>query len=468
MQINSADLRNMMREDAIGLLMGALLMLTGLLTATLVSVLRRRPSILIWLGAFSFLYGSRLLIRTGIVRFYFDLPTVVWERAEAAITYAVPIPFAFFARAAFPAWRRFWTIGASGLTVFAVYAIASDAILGQPYSANKANNIIAIAFFIGVVGWAFRSSYTPSRELHTLRIGAVAVSVGAIADNLRGMRVVAFPGPDLEPFGFAVLIACLGTIVVWRVLTDAERLIALNKELDIARGIQSSILPQSMPRIPGLIVVARYRPMTAVAGDFYDFLEIDAQRLGILVADVSGHGVPAALIASMVKVALAAQRDHAENPAAVLAGMNETLCGRLAGQYVTGSYLFIDSRSRTIRYGAAGHPPMLRSARGNESVDEIEQNGLLLGFVESGAYKELEESLRTGTRLLLYTDGLIEAMNADDDLFGIERLKSALAATAGLPAHAAADNLLTTIDTWSGRPPSDDLTLVLVDWVSEG
>ena len=111
---------------------------------------------------------------------------------------------------------------------------------------------------------------------------------------------------------------------------------------------------------------------------------------------------------------------------------------------------------------------MLRSARGNESVDEIEQNGLLLGFVESGAYKELEESLRTGTRLLLYTDGLIEAMNADDDLFGIERLKSALAATAGLPAHAAADNLLTTIDTWSGRPPSDDLTLVLVDWVSEG
>ena len=84
--------------------------------------------------------------------------------------------------------------------------------------------------------------------------------------------------------------------------------------------------------------------MTAVAGDFYDFLEMDAHRIGILVADVSGHGVPAALIASMVKVAFAAQREHAESPAAVLAGMNETLCGRLAGQYVTAAYLFVDIR----------------------------------------------------------------------------------------------------------------------------
>ena len=92
---------------------------------------------------------------------------------------------------------------------------------------------------------------------------------------------------------------------MWRVIADAERLVAMNRELDIARQIQPSILPQSMPRIPGLTIVARYRPMTAVAGDFYDFLEIDPRRLGILVADVSGHGVPAALIASMVKVALA-------------------------------------------------------------------------------------------------------------------------------------------------------------------
>jgi serine phosphatase RsbU (regulator of sigma subunit) len=204
--------------------------------------------------------------------------------------------------------------------------------------------------------------------------------------------------------------------------------------------------------------------MTAVAGDFYDFLEIDTERLGILVADVSGHGVPAALIASMVKIALAAQRDHADSPAAVLAGMNETLCGRLAGQYVTAAYLFIDIRSRMIRYGAAGHPPMLRSTRADGKVRGVEQNGLILGFDLNQGYTELEEPLRADDRFLLYTDGLIEASNADDDFFGLERLKASLTAATGLHSEGVTDDLLTTVDRWSGRPPGDDLTLVLVDW----
>ncbi len=214
----------------------------------------------------------------------------------------------------------------------------------------------------------------------------------------------------------------------------------------------------------GVTIVSRYRPMTAVAGDFYDFLEIDPERLGILIADVSGHGVPAALIASMVKVALAAQREHAESPAAVLAGMNETLCGRLGGQYVTAAYLFIDIRSRTIRYGAAGHPPMLRSSRANGRVDEVEQNGLILGFAQSQGYTELEGPLRSGERFLLYTDGLTEACNADDDFFGLERLKASLAAASGRHSDGATDDLLAAVDRWSGQPPGDDLTLVLVDW----
>ena len=147
--------------------------------------------------------------------------------------------------------------------------------------------------------------------------------------------------------------------------------------------------------------------MTAVAGDFYDFLETDAQRLGILVADASGHGVPAALIASMVKVALAAQRDG--------------------------------------------------------SADELEQNGLMLGFVEGTPYSEVDP-LRPDDRFLLYTDGLIEAANAADELFGLDRLKATLAAAAGLQPHAATDALLTTVDTWSGQPPADDVTMLLVDW----
>jgi phosphoserine phosphatase RsbU/P len=465
--ISPADLRGMLRADAVGLALGVPLLIAGLLTLGFLVRARRRVAGLLWLGVFSILYGVRLLLRTATLRLYFDVPPAVWEHAAAAITYAVPIPVVLFARTMMPTWRRFWTAGAIGLTAFAVYAIASDAILKQPYSANTANSLIAVAFFIGVLGWLLRPGLPPSRELGTVRLGALCASLTVVADNLRNMGVLRFPYPDLEPFGATVLVACLGTVAVRRMLADARRLVVIDRELSIARQIQSSILPQAMPRVPGLTVVARYRPMTAVAGDFYDFMEIDARRLGVLVADVSGHGVPAALLASMVKMTLAAQRQHAERPAAVLAGINDMLCGRLAGQYVTAAYLFIDTDARSIRYAAAGHPPMLRSARRDREVHAVEQNGLMLGFVEGTGYKEVEQPLRTDDRLLLYTDGLIEAANAGDDLFGLERLKATLADASELDPQVAADTLLTTIDTWSGQPPGDDFTIVLVDWANE-
>jgi len=204
--------------------------------------------------------------------------------------------------------------------------------------------------------------------------------------------------------------------------------------------------------------------MTAVAGDFYDFVEIDDHRLGILVADVSGHGVPAALLASMVKVALASQHARADRPAALMAGLNGALCGRLAGQFVTAAYLFIDARVASMRYAAAGHPPMLRLRRSGLEVVEIEKNGLALGFSDQAEYDEMEQRLEAGDRLLLYTDGLIEAANRSDELFGIERVKTSIVAAAGLPPDEAADAVLTTMDAWSGQPAGDDLTIIFVDW----
>jgi sigma-B regulation protein RsbU (phosphoserine phosphatase) len=289
--------------------------------------------------------------------------------------------------------------------------------------------------------------------------------VTAVADNLRGLGVLSWRGPDLEPVGATVLIACLGTMAARRAFEGAERLVTIEKELSIARQIQASILPGSMPSVAGLSVAARYQPMTAVAGDFYDFLEVGDRRLGVLVADVSGHGVPAALIASMVKVAIAAQKSQADRPAAVLAGMNETLRGQLGGQYVTAAYLFLDREAGVMRYSAAGHPPLLRWHPDEQQTRELEENGLPLGLMDVADYPQLERPLQVGDRLLLYTDGLVDATNAAGEFFGLERVKAAIAASAGLSTEGVADLILEKTRGWADGTAADDLTLVLVDCV---
>ena len=145
MPISPAELREMLRGDAVSLALCGLLLIVGVLALAMTAMLGRRAAPLLWLAVFAHLYGVRLLIRTDTFRFYADTSPATWDYADAAITYAVPIPIVLFARSIFPTWRRFWTIGAVGLTAFAAYAIASDAILEEPFSAAAANNLIAIA-----------------------------------------------------------------------------------------------------------------------------------------------------------------------------------------------------------------------------------------------------------------------------------------------------------------------------------
>jgi len=134
-----------------------------------------------------------------------------------------------------------------------------------------------------------------------------------------------FGDADPEPVAMFVLIACLGDVVVNSVFQTERRVAAVGRELETARQIQRSILPKAPPAIKGLSVAAHYQSMAEVAGDFYDFVVTPSGQLGVLVADVSGHGVPAALVASMVKIALAVQEREIEDPGLVLTRMNRPL-----------------------------------------------------------------------------------------------------------------------------------------------
>src|SRR5499425_3260056 len=180
-------------------------------------------------------------------------------------------------------------------------------------------------------------------------------------DETRGFEVGAVDYVH-KPFSPAVVKARVHSHILLREARAqlAAQLDALNQELEMARQIQLSILPHSVPQLPGLEIAARYSPMTSVAGDFYDFIQIDDKHIGILIADVSGHGLPSALIASMIQVALAGQAPHAAEPAKVLLGLNRALCGKFQQNFVTAAYVYLDLDKKILRYAGAGHPPILR------------------------------------------------------------------------------------------------------------
>jgi len=201
--------------------------------------------------------------------------------------------------------------------------------------------------------------------------------------------------------------------------------------------------------------------MTSVAGDFYDFLLGDDRQAGLLIADVSGHGVPAALIASMVKLAASSQRANANNPAELLAGMNAALFGNTQQQFVTAAYVHLDSEAGQLRYSAAGHPPMLL-LRGREVI-EVEENGLMLAAFSFSAYCNAVCALKPGDRLLLYTDGILEAANAEQEEFGKDRLQELLRKSAGLPHTETADQIMSAVQQWAVSQ-EDDLTVLVCDY----
>ncbi|WP_433966376.1 PP2C family protein-serine/threonine phosphatase [Tunturiibacter gelidiferens] len=261
-----------------------------------------------------------------------------------------------------------------------------------------------------------------------------------------------------KPFSPAIVKARVQTHLVLRGIREqlAQQLLTIQKELDTARKIQLSILPSTIPKIEGLDIAARYIPMTSVAGDFYDFIAVDEKHIGILVADVSGHGMPAALIASMLKIALSSEVGHASDPARVLLGLNQALCGKFEHHFVTAAYLFVDMQKRTLTYSGAGHPPLLLWG-GPEGLRSVEENGLFLGKFSFATYSSRELPLRAGDRILLYTDGIPETANPEGVEFATDRFKQFLEIDDSTSADQFADRLLEELSRWSARGSPDDL-----------
>src|SRR5215469_1172622 len=293
-----------------------------------------------------------------------------------------------------------------------------------------------------------------------------------VSDETRGFEAGAVDYIH-KPFSPPIMTARVRTQLMLREAheTVARQLMAINKELELARKVQLSILPREVPRLPGLDIAARYLPMSSVAGDFYDFFGIDQEHFGVLIADVSGHGLSAALIASMLQSAFAAQRPHASDPAQVLWGLNQALYGKFQEHFVTAAYLFVDIQKNTASYAGGAHPPLLHWHAATGEAVEYEENGLMLGPFSDSNYSTATFSLEKGDRIVLFTDGIVEAINSSGDQFGMDRLKRILESKHDLSASRFADALLYQLSDWSehaiGTSQTDDLTLLTIDFKAE-
>jgi len=287
------------------------------------------------------------------------------------------------------------------------------------------------------------------------------------SDETRGFEVGAVDYIH-KPFSPAVVQARVHTHLTLRGIRQqlTQQLDTIKQELEIARKIQFSILPHRVPSLPDLDIAARYVPMTQVAGDFYDFVVVDEKHIGILVADVSGHGMPAALIASMLKIAFAAQTEFAAEPAKVLTGLNQTLCGKFHDHYVTATYVYLDLEKRILRYAGAGHPPVFICDGATGLVRELSENGFFLSWVAEATYTSQEVRLGQGDWVILYTDGITETSNPGEEEFGKDGFRDFIERNSFLSAEEFATKLLEEIQKWSGRTkdeePDDDITLVAV------
>jgi hypothetical protein len=434
---------------------------------------RTRDLTLIYVGLLCILYAVRLLVSLPSFRSLFDASQMFWLYVHWVITCTINLPLSLFLyQVGDEHVRTFirWLLAAQ--TVFAIFGILAPALgisLAKLLFANTfvvLGTLAAAALFILASKWRPGPRQRLSREFRVFIAGFLVWMLFVVNQNLLKLKVLS--GHNVEFLGFLVFVTSLAYVSAYRTFANEERLLAVNKELEIARRIQSSTLPQCVPTLRGLEIAARYVPMSAVAGDFYDFLCVDERRVGILVADVTGHGVPAALIASMLKVAFAGQAAHAHDPLRVLTGLNRALCGKFEEHFVTAAYLFVDLEKSLLQYSAAGHPPLMLASRAAGNVREIEENGLMLGMFPEAVYRSVEIRVSPGDRCLLYTDGLFEAKNAAQEEFGKARCKEFLETQLDIPAGRFANALLDKIAGFSGhnsaRTQEDDITLLVLDF----
>ena len=257
-------------------------------------------------------------------------------------------------------------------------------------------------------------------------------------------------------------LAVAGAIEGSRLLAEVVDKRRLDSDLALARQVMDELLPHATPSIPGFDIAGAHETSLAVGGDYYEFIPMADDRWGVVVADVVGKGIAAALLVSALRASIASLVEHELAVRAVMRRANRFLYESIdEGRYVTLFYGVIDPSRRRMLYVNAGHvPPLLRRASGE--IELLEEGGVPLGMFEAPRYVEGHIALREGDILALYTDGIVETAASGEDFYGAERLVEKVATLSASSAAEICSGIMRDVRNHGGHVRADDRTLVVM------
>src|SRR3989440_6208761 len=280
--------------------------------------------------------------------------------------------------------------------------------------------------------------------------------------DLESDELNAYSKDDLEVL---MLLASQVAIIIEKVMLHEQAIEKqrLETQLEVARQVQLQLLPAQDPQLEGFDISAYNFPTEEVSGDYYDWVRIYEDQIGIVVADVSGKGVPAALLMAFLRASLRAAIHIGYAPHISMAKVNYLLWESIErNQFVTAFYGVLDASNRTLSYSNAGHSPaLLMKADGTYRFEE--RGGVPLGMFRDSRYYEYFETIEPGEVFVLYTDGVTEAMNSTDEEYGRDRLVAAVRECRDLPAREMIDFIHRELTAWTeGRGAHDDVTFFII------
>ncbi|MCX6688092.1 MAG: SpoIIE family protein phosphatase [Methanoregula sp.] len=299
-----------------------------------------------------------------------------------------------------------------------------------------------------------------TRPVESLKVGTEAIGRGDL-----DYHVTIQTGDEFEELAhsFNTMAADLKKNIENLRLTTAEKE-RYTKELEIARTIQASFLPETMPEVRGYDIAAVTIPALEVGGDFYDFIPVSHGRWALVIADVSGKGVSAALFMALSRTLIRANLEGKDDTTGALRQANRMICRDAeSSMFVTAFSLILDPERMTITCVNAGHNPPLVIHHHSGDATFLREDGIALGVLPEMEIHEEEISLMPDDLIVMYTDGVTEAFNAKYEEFGIEQLINVTKTCHTLPAREVIEHILDAVRTFAGTTPqSDDITLVVL------